>query len=72
MTYKMRAVLGIVLVELLLGGLWLYLAARGAERPSRVTADFQATLGSTIGAAMGALLGLGVLLLLIAAKRDRR
>lgn len=71
MTYKLRAIIGIAFVEVLLGGLWLYLAARGAEHPSRVTPDFQQTLGATMGGAMGALLGLGVVLFLIAVKRDR-
>jgi len=71
MTYKMRAIVGVVLVEILLGGIWFYLAALGAEQPDRVTADYQTTLGSTMGMAMGALLGFGVLLFFIAAKRDR-
>jgi hypothetical protein len=54
-----------------LGGIWFYLAALGAAEPGRVTAGYQATLGSTMGMAMGALLGFGVLLYFIAAKRDR-
>lgn len=72
MTYKTRTILAIITIELLLAGIWFYLAARGLERPSRVTPDFQQTLGSAMGAAMGALLGLGLVLVLIAAKRDRR
>ena len=72
MTYRARTILAIVVVELLLGGIWFYLAGMGASQPDRVTADFQGTLGSTMGMAMGALLGFGVLLFLVAAKRDRQ
>lgn len=71
MSYRKRAILGIVLVELLLAGIWYYLANLGATSPERVTPDFQHTLGSTIGGVMGALLGVGLILYLIAAKRDR-
>ena len=71
MTYRTRTILAVVLVELLLAGIWFYLANLGAAQPERVTPDYQRTLGSTIGAAMGTLLGLGLILFLIAAKRDR-
>jgi hypothetical protein len=72
MTYKMRTILAVVLVEFILAGIWFYLAALGAEQPERVTADYQRTLGSTIGMAMGVLLGFGLILYFIAAKRDRQ
>lgn len=72
MTYKMRTILAIVVVEILLAGIWLYLANMGRTQPDRVTPNFQQTLGSTMGMAMGALLGLGILLFFIAAKRDRQ
>jgi hypothetical protein len=72
MTHKTRTVIAIGLAELLLAGIWLYLGNLGAAQPGRVTPDFQRTLGSTMGAAMGGLLGLGLLLLLMAAKRDRQ
>ena len=72
MTKVKRTILAIVLVEVILGGIWFYLVALGARQPERVTADYQATLGSTMGMAMGAFLGFGVLLLFIAAKRDRQ
>lgn len=72
MTYKTRTLLAIALVELLLAGIWLYLANLGAAEPGRVAPDFQRALGSTMGAAMGGLLGLGLLLFLMAAKRDRQ
>jgi len=72
MTKVKRTILAIVMVELILGGIWFYLAGLGASQPERVTADYQATLGSTMGMAMGAFLGFGLLLLFIAAKRDRQ
>jgi hypothetical protein len=71
MSKKKRTLLAIVLVELLLAGIWYYLAGLGAAHPERVTPDFQRTVGSSMGAAMGAFLGLGLLLFLMAAKRDR-
>ena len=71
MTYKTRTLLGIALVELLLAGIWFYLANLGATNPDRVQSGFQQNLGSTMGGAMGALLGLGLVLFLIAAKRDK-
>jgi hypothetical protein len=71
MSKKARTVIAVVLVELILGGIWFYLAATGAAHPERVTPDFQRTLGSTMGTVMGAFLGFGLLLFLMAAKRDR-
>ncbi|HVG01272.1 MAG TPA: hypothetical protein VM842_00195 [Nitrospira sp.] len=67
-----RTILAIVLVELILGGIWLYLIRLGERQPERITANYQTTLGSTMGMAMGAFLGFGILLLFIAAKRDRK
>lgn len=72
MTYKTRTLLVVVVVELLLAGIWLYLAGMGQAQPDRVTPDFQTTLGSTMGMAMGGFLGFGILLYFMAAKRDRQ
>lgn len=71
MSRKARTLIAIVLVELLLGGIWLYLAMVRAAEPERVAPGFQRTLGETMGMAMGALLGFGLLLFFMAAKRDR-
>ena len=71
MSKRKRTLLAIVLVELLLAGIWFYLAGLGAAHPERVAPGFQQTVGSTMGAAMGAFLGLGFILFLMAAKRDR-
>jgi hypothetical protein len=72
MSKKTRTLVAIVLVELLLAGIWFYLAGVGASNPERVAPGFQQTLGSTMGTAMGAFLGLGFILYLMAAKRDRQ
>jgi hypothetical protein len=66
-----RTLLAILLVELLLAGIWLYLANMGQAQPGSVTPDFPRTLGSTMGMAMGAFLAFGLLLFFLAAKRDR-
>jgi len=71
MSKKTRTLLAIVLVELLLAGIWFYLANLGAAHPQRVAPEYQRTVGSTMGAAMGGFLGLGFVLYLMAAKRDR-
>jgi hypothetical protein len=71
MTYKKRTLLAIFFAELLLAGVWVYLANLGAAHPERVAPGFQSTVGATMGAAMGGFLGLGLLLLLMAARRDR-
>jgi hypothetical protein len=71
MSKKKRTILAIVLVELLLAGIWFYLAQLGAAHPERTAPEFQRTVGQTMGAAMGAFLGLGFILYLMAAKKDR-
>jgi uncharacterized membrane protein YgaE (UPF0421/DUF939 family) len=70
MSKKKRTILAILLVELLLAGIWYYLAALGATHS--VQPDYQRTVGQTMGAAMGAFLGFGFILYLMAAKRDRQ
>jgi hypothetical protein len=72
MTYKTRTILAVILVEGVLAGIWFYLASMGQAQPDRVAPEFQATLGSTMGMVMGGLLGFGVLLFFLAAKRDRQ
>ena len=71
MTYKSRTIMAIALGELLLAGVWFYLAKMGAAHPEQVSPGFERTVGATMGSAMGAFLGLGVLLFFIATRRDR-
>jgi hypothetical protein len=72
MSRKRRAIIGTVIAELLLAGIWLYLARLGMADPERVTPDFQVTLGKTMGSAMGGLLGIGLIAFFIAVKADRK
>lgn len=71
MSRKRRTLIAILVVELLLAGIWFSLASYGASNPQGVAPDFQRTLGSMMGWAMGAFLGLGFILFMMAAKRDR-
>ena len=71
MTDKARTIAAIALGELLLAGVWIYLANLAATHPERVAPGFGRTVGVTMGTAMGAFLGLGVLLYFIATKRNR-
>lgn len=70
MSRRRRVLFALIFVELLLGGIWLYLAHLGASQPGRVAPEFQQTVGSTMGAAMGAFLGLGLVLFLLAGRRE--
>jgi hypothetical protein len=72
MSKKTRLLIALAVIELLLGGIWFWLASFGAANPDRVTADFQTTIGQTMGAAMGALFGFGVLVYFIAARNDAK
>ncbi len=72
MSRKTRLVIALGVVELMLAGIWFWLAGYGAANPDQVTADFQSTLGQTMGAAMGAILGFGVLLYFVAARNDAK
>lgn len=71
MSRKRRVIFAVAFVEMVLAGIWFYLAQMGLDQPGRVTADFQTTLGQTMGQAMGAFLGFGLLLFFMAAKNDR-
>ena len=81
MSRKKRVVIGFVVIELLLGLLWMWLSAKRSVQGSppgsiRVqhdgaTQDALQAIGSTMGMAMVAVAGFFVLLFLIAAKNDR-
>jgi hypothetical protein len=71
MSYRSRTVLAIALGELLLAGVWFYLARLAATHPETVGPGFERTVGPTMGIAMGVFLGLGILLFFIATRRDR-
>jgi hypothetical protein len=67
MTRAKRTILALVLVELLLAGLWYYLARAPGAGP-----DTARVLGETMGLAMGVVLGLSPLLYLLARSNDRK
>jgi hypothetical protein len=67
MTRAKRTILALVVLELLLAGLWYYLARAPGAGP-----DTGRVLGQTIGAAMGVILGLSPVLYLLARNNDRK
>jgi len=64
MSKRKRTLIGIVVIELLLAGLWLYLTglAQSPEAARRI--------GETMGMVMGVILGLSPLLYLMARRND--
>lgn len=81
MSRKKRVVIAFVVVELLLGLLWMWLSAKRSVQGSQpgsiqvqhdaATQDALQVIGSTMGMAMGVVAGFFVLLYFIAAKNDR-
>ena len=71
MSKRRRTVIGIILVELLLAGLWYYLHTRAAGGPD-ANPEFAVRLGETMGTAMGLVLGLSPALYLLARRNDRK
>jgi hypothetical protein len=70
MSKRMRTLLAIGTIELLLAGLWFWLARMAATNPDAASPDAQVVIGQTMGAAMGVLAGLAIPLYLIARKND--
>lgn len=71
MTRARRTIIMLALIELLLAGLWLYLANMAATS-SGASPDAPRVIGQTMGAAMGVILGLSVPLYLLARSNDRK
>jgi len=71
MSRTKRTILVLVLIELLLGGLWLYFAHLAATKPG-TDPDAQKVIGQTMGAAMGLILGLSPFPYLLARSNDRK
>jgi hypothetical protein len=71
MTRARRTILALVLLELILAGLWFYLANMAATS-SGASPDSGRVIGETMGMAMGAVLGLSPLLYLLARSNDRK
>ncbi len=71
MTRTKRTILALILLELLLAGLWFYLANMAATSPG-ASPDSGRVIGQTMGAAMGVVLGLSPVLYLLARSNDRK
>ena len=67
-----RILLGFIVVETLLGGLWYVLASNGRDNPDRVSADYQVVLGETMGQAMGGVGALLLVLFVVALLKERK
>jgi hypothetical protein len=70
-TRAKRTILTLVLIEILLAGLWLYLADLAATSPG-ASPDAGRVIGRTMGTVMGVLLGLSPFLYLLARSNDRK
>jgi hypothetical protein len=71
MTRVRRTILALVLLELILAGLWYYLANMAATSAS-AGSDSARTIGETMGTVMGVVLGLSPVLYLLARSNDRK
>ena len=71
MSRTKRVIIVMALVELFLGGLWLYLAHLAATSPG-TNPEAQGVIGETMGGAMGLLLGLSLPLYWLARSNDRK
>lgn len=67
MTRAKRTILALIVLELMLAGLWYYLATSPGAGP-----DTGRVLGETMGTVMGVILGLSPVLYLLARSNDRK
>jgi hypothetical protein len=71
MTRAKRTILVLILLELILAGLWYYLADMAATSPG-ASPDSGRVIGRTMGTVMGVVLGLSPFLYLLARSNDRK
>ena len=71
MTRAKRTILALLLLELILAGLWFYLADMAATSPG-ANPNSGRVIGRTMGTVMGVVLGLAPLLYLLARSNDRK
>ena len=71
MSRTKRTIVVLALIELFLGGLWLYLAHLAATSPG-TDPEAGKVIGRTMGGAMGLILGLSPFLYLLARSNDRK
>ena len=71
MSRRIRTLIGIVVIELLLAGCWIWLHGMALASP-HATKDSTRVIGEVFGGAMGLLLAMTPLLYLLAGRNDRR
>jgi hypothetical protein len=71
MSRAKRTIVLLAVVEIILAGLWVYLANLAAKSPG-TSPEAGRTIGETMGAAMGVILGLAPFLYLLARSNDRK
>lgn len=71
MSRRTRTLIGIVVIELLLAGGWIWLHGMALTSP-HATRDSTRVIGEVFGGAMGLLLALSPLLYLLARSNDRK
>lgn len=71
MTRAKRTILALALLELILAGLWYYLAEMASASPG-ASPESGRVIGQTMGTVMGVVLGLSPLLYLLARSNDRK
>ena len=71
MSKRKRTVIGIIVIELLLAGGWIWLHGV-ATTSSNASGDSTRVIGEVFGGAMGLILGLSPVLYLVARRNDRR
>jgi hypothetical protein len=68
MSPNTRLIVGIVVIELLLAGLWFWLAGLAAKQSNHPEA--QVVIGQTIGGAMGLVFALGLVIFFVRRSRQ--
>ena len=71
MSKRKRTVIGLIVIELLLAGGWIWLHSVAATS-SHASSDSTRVIGEVFGGAMGLILGLSPVLYLLARRNDRR
>jgi len=71
MSRAKRTLLLLAVIEIILAGLWFYLARMAAHSPN-AHPEAAHTIGATMGAVMGVVLGLSPFLYLLARSNDRK
>jgi hypothetical protein len=71
MSKRKQTIVGIIVIELLLAGGWIWLNSVAATSPN-ATRDTARAIGEVFGGAMGLIVGLSPVLYLVARRNDLR